>query len=268
MPTKRKALSRSVRFEVFKRDKFTCQYCGRKAPDVVLEADHIHPVAKGGSNDILNIVTACDTCNGGKGARELTDDAAVKVRQASLEALQERREQLEMMLEWHQSLIGNDDRAVAAVAEMYSQLVPGWHLNDQGRAMVRGLIASHSLEPTIDALRRASAQHVRMIKEKATQESAELVMGVWKRSLQYAKFRQEDPIGSDLLYVRGIVRKRLERLNRRYFNEKVALSVIRAAHDAGVPIEELKRIAKGATSQTSWEFEVEQAVHATEGRRQ
>jgi len=42
----RKAISKKLRFEVYKRDKFTCQYCGRKAPDVILEIDHINPVAK------------------------------------------------------------------------------------------------------------------------------------------------------------------------------------------------------------------------------
>ena len=37
----RKTLSKKIRFEVFKRDKFTCQYCGRMSPDVILEVDHI-----------------------------------------------------------------------------------------------------------------------------------------------------------------------------------------------------------------------------------
>ncbi len=68
MEHKRKAIPKSVRFEVFKRDNFTCQYCGRKAPDVVLEVDHINPVANGGENDILNLVTSCRDCNSGKGA--------------------------------------------------------------------------------------------------------------------------------------------------------------------------------------------------------
>ena len=52
---KRQSISKKLRFEVFKRDNFTCQYCGRMAPDVVLEVDHINPVANGGKNDILNI---------------------------------------------------------------------------------------------------------------------------------------------------------------------------------------------------------------------
>ena len=48
--SKRKSMSRKLRFEVFKRDRFTCQYCGAKAPDVILHVDHIHPVAAGGSH--------------------------------------------------------------------------------------------------------------------------------------------------------------------------------------------------------------------------
>lgn len=65
----RKPLPKKVRFEVLKRDRFTCQYCGRKAPDVVLHVDHIHPVADGGTDDMTNLVTACSECNLGKGAR-------------------------------------------------------------------------------------------------------------------------------------------------------------------------------------------------------
>jgi len=44
----RKELSKSIRFEIFKRDSFKCQYCGRMAPEVVLHVDHIKPVAEGG----------------------------------------------------------------------------------------------------------------------------------------------------------------------------------------------------------------------------
>ena len=68
----RVALSKKVRFEVFKRDKFECQYCGAHPPDVVLEVDHIISVRDGGSDDIENLITACFGCNRGKGAEDLT----------------------------------------------------------------------------------------------------------------------------------------------------------------------------------------------------
>lgn len=55
-----------IRFEVFKRDAFTCRYCGRQTPDVVLEVDHIVPVCEGGSDDPMNLATSCWDCNRGK----------------------------------------------------------------------------------------------------------------------------------------------------------------------------------------------------------
>jgi hypothetical protein len=75
MPTKtrRKAVSAGVRFAIFKRDLFTCQYCGAHPPAAILHVDHIIAVAKGGCNDDDNLVTACSTCNGGKGSKSLTD---------------------------------------------------------------------------------------------------------------------------------------------------------------------------------------------------
>jgi len=74
---KRESLSKKIRFEVFKRDKFTCQYCGEKSPDVVLNCHHIEPVAKGGTDDITNLITSCFDCNNGKRDIKLDDDTVV-----------------------------------------------------------------------------------------------------------------------------------------------------------------------------------------------
>jgi hypothetical protein len=92
MATKRTALSKKTRFEVFKRDGFKCQYCGAHPPSVLLEVDHIVPVAGGGKNHMDNLVTACEPCNQGKGARALTVvPESLDVKAASVK---EREEQL------------------------------------------------------------------------------------------------------------------------------------------------------------------------------
>ena len=62
----RKPLSTRLRFEVFKRDQFTCQYCGRKPPSVMLQVDHIVPVVEGGGDEKSNLATSCFECNSGK----------------------------------------------------------------------------------------------------------------------------------------------------------------------------------------------------------
>ncbi len=61
------SISTRTRFEVFKRDDFTCRYCGKKSPQVILEVDHIIPICDGGTDDRINLTTACWDCNRGKG---------------------------------------------------------------------------------------------------------------------------------------------------------------------------------------------------------
>jgi hypothetical protein len=102
--TKRKSISKKLRFEVFKRDEFKCQYCGSYSPNVILNVDHIDPVANGGTNELINLITSCFDCNQGKKARLLSDDTAVQKQRKQLELIQKRREQLELMLNWKKSL--------------------------------------------------------------------------------------------------------------------------------------------------------------------
>ena len=113
----RKQISKRTRFDVLKRDKFTCQYCGKSAPDVVLHIDHIVPVSKGGTNDIINLVTSCAECNLGKSNIELSDESAIAKQRKHLEELEERREQLEMMFEWQRELLSDSFNAIDKVDE-------------------------------------------------------------------------------------------------------------------------------------------------------
>lgn len=69
---KRKAISKKLRFDIFKRDGFQCIYCGATPPSVLLHVDHVTPIALGGDNDIDNLVTACQPCNLGKSATPLS----------------------------------------------------------------------------------------------------------------------------------------------------------------------------------------------------
>lgn len=63
---RRSGISLRRRFKVLSRDKYACVYCGRSAPNVVLEIDHKIPVKRGGSDEMDNLITACFDCNRGK----------------------------------------------------------------------------------------------------------------------------------------------------------------------------------------------------------
>lgn len=101
----RKQVSARTRFEVFKRDSFTCQYCGASPPNVVLHADHITAVSNGGKNTKDNLITSCSSCNLGKSnvplssipqsladkAREVQErEAQIKAFRAAIQAQEDR----------------------------------------------------------------------------------------------------------------------------------------------------------------------------------
>lgn len=58
---------------VFKRDDYTCQYCGEKHKHSSLTIDHVIPTSKGGKNKWDNVVSCCLTCNNLKGNKYLEE---------------------------------------------------------------------------------------------------------------------------------------------------------------------------------------------------
>lgn len=62
-PTRNPAFTR---FNVFLRDRFSCQYCGRRDD---LTFDHLVPRSRGGLTTWENVVAACSPCNLAKGSR-------------------------------------------------------------------------------------------------------------------------------------------------------------------------------------------------------
>ncbi len=55
-----------LRFEILEKYSHTCQYCGKKPPEVILEVDHIIPISKGGLTQADNLTISCRDCNIGK----------------------------------------------------------------------------------------------------------------------------------------------------------------------------------------------------------
>lgn len=54
---------------LFQRDQHICLYCGNSFPAKKLTRDHVLPLSKNGSDDWMNVVSACQRCNTKKGAR-------------------------------------------------------------------------------------------------------------------------------------------------------------------------------------------------------
>ncbi len=147
----RKPIGKKLRFEVFKRDSFTCQYCGRSAPDVILEVDHIQPVAEGGENDLLNLITSCHDCNAGKGKRRLSDRQSIQKEKKQLDELQKRREQMDMMILWKKELL-QMNQGQADLINDYIQSVTDYSLSTSAKKKLMTTIRRFTFEEVYEAV--------------------------------------------------------------------------------------------------------------------
>lgn len=64
---RKQPIPKSIRLEVFRRDNYTCRYCGEKARSP--HADHVYPESRGGVTSVDNLVTSCKACNVKKQAK-------------------------------------------------------------------------------------------------------------------------------------------------------------------------------------------------------
>jgi len=123
--TGRKAISKGLRFAVLDRDRHTCQYCGRTAPEVKLTIDHIVPVSAGGDNEHTNLVAACADCNAGKGSKlalRIVDNAELA---ANLAALKERRRLLKATAKAEKALRTEREDRIWAIARHWIKVFRG-----------------------------------------------------------------------------------------------------------------------------------------------
>lgn len=151
-----RSLSKRTRFEVFKRDLFTCQYCGATPPEAVLEVDHIEPKAEGGGDEESNLVTACFACNRGKSAIPLTVAPEGLVERATRIAEAE-----EQLAGYREVMRAHQDRKEADVWEVIQTLYGELETTHERFGSVERFLARLPLEEVLEAARitRANMSH-------------------------------------------------------------------------------------------------------------
>lgn len=250
----RKPISKRIRFEVFKRDSFTCQYCGKKSPDVVLEVDHVEPVSKGGKTVMLNLVTSCFHCNRGKSNIKLSDTSVIEKQKKALIELQEKQEQLKMLLKWRSGLLNIETQELQGVQDAWTSLTT-YHLNDVGIATIKKLLKQFGLRAILESM-DIITKYLVYRDSKITHESVEVAFkkmrGVcYIRSLPEDKRKEYQILGSIRLTMK---------YKYSYYDEKWANVYIKKFIDAGNNPDMLKELIDNNRTYRDWEDDIQQYI--------
>ena len=246
---KRKAIGDKLRFEVFKRDQFKCQYCGKAAPDVILHVDHINPVSKGGDNEILNLVTSCMDCNLGKSDRLLSDNSILDKQRKMLEELDERRKQLQMMLEWRDELKDFDNEVAQSGADYFEQSIDdAAQVNEVGLKNINKWLKRFEVHELLQAIDDLNPVYT---KDKTLDAGA-----MFANIPKVANFNRKGDIEKSACYIRGILKNRIS-----YVDYQKALAWLVDALESGVDEDELKDLAKSVKNWTQFREAMEEILN-------
>lgn len=257
------AITKKIRFEIFKRDKFTCQYCGKSAPDVVLHIDHIHPKSKGGEDTILNLVTSCFDCNLGKSDRTLADDSVMAKQKAQLDQLQARREQIDMMLEWHKGLADLDQYAVDQLAEFWNSKTAPYVLNESGASDLKKWIKRFSFDEVLFAMDAAIIGYAEYDDKGMTPESFDKAFNKIAAICVTERKSKEIPYLKDMNYIRAVFRNKGKRVNESSFK-----AMMEDLYHQKINFDWVKDVAKSASNYMAFEDIVFESVYPSDNGKE
>jgi len=243
---KRKSLSKKTRFEVFKRDNFRCQYCGRGVPEVILQVDHIKPVKEGGDISLLNLITCCFDCNHGKKARELEDTTVPEKQEAELSKMFDEFREKQAIAKLREEVLQQQEYAKEMIQKEILFLTNDkYTLNNNGILKALKSVKKFGLKEYLESLNIAFENDYR--ENDNNTDNFEQAFEKAPKIAATRKLVREKPYMQDLFYIRGIARNRF-----RYFIDWQAIQILEDAYKSGVSIRQLKEIALSARNWSDW----------------
>jgi hypothetical protein len=200
----RKDVPKKIKFEVLKRDKFTCQYCGAKAPDVLLHVDHINPYSKSKDNSIINLITSCQSCNLGKGDRTLDDDSVIVKQINQMEELQERRNQLEELLMWRESLLDIENDEISSIINYCNKVYHPCTLTETGEVNMKKYIKKYKSLLVIEAIDESK----KYFEYDNTKSDTQNMSYAFSQIEKILKYKSKPPVEQKISYCLGIIRNK------------------------------------------------------------
>jgi hypothetical protein len=234
----------AVRFEILQRDSYSCQFCGRRPPDVTLEVERLRPLLEGGSLSQANLITVCGECSVGRRAAMAKGFRSPEPAQDLPPVYRATRStSMDPPTWWRDEMIRHVEGVIARLAAMLGELM-GEPMSDFVVRDIRNLIRRYGCD-TVDACFQdeivnhagqrdtlpADADHFREFMVGLTRQLAHQTRGTDKAP---------DP---RLYRIRGVLRSRLK-----YVREDEVLKAMQDASFAGVPLDMLEQAAQTTRS--------------------
>ena len=246
-----------IKFEVFEKDSFKCQVCGAAAPNVTLTLHRLQNNQQAENwLDPAFLTTFCESCQRKNGSQESANTG--NNGHLSLNALEERLDQLKMLINWRKGMIKIRKRQLASLVEFWQELVPSIFLSEVHKKTLLSCISKYSSDDIKEAMRLAVQEFIVVhqdgsIARDSFQMAFANIPEICYRKTKMSKTREAE----ELYHIHDILEERIDG----FFDSARVIQWLNYARSWDVHLEELIQMAARVTNWTQFSCSIDELVH-------
>lgn len=190
--------------------------------------------------------------------RAATDASESDEEQQQLDELEAKKKEIKRQ----KSILKLEKEVLDELSNLWSELVPGFYLNEQGFRMLRKLRIEFEIHEITEAMQIATASYLQLSESKPTHESVE---NAWRKVGGVCRLRRLEktqPGVGRIYYIRGILRNRFS-----YINEGLAIGLLREAVEWNIDITGLENFTKTTSSWSAWRTAMEDFISGQKAKK-
>jgi TolA-binding protein len=131
-----------IKYEVFEKDAFKCQFCGTGAPNVTLQLVRIQDAQPDEEwLDTAFLSTSCKVCEKKKSG---TDEKSLNNPYMSIDELEERLQQLKMLINWRKGMLNIRKQQLNNLIIYWENKISGFETNNDQKKYLAAHISKYS----------------------------------------------------------------------------------------------------------------------------
>lgn len=246
-----------IKFEVFEKDSFRCQYCNAVAPNVTLHLHRLQEVQKNENwLDPAFLTTSCEDCKDKINTKDSSKGNSNDY--LPLNELEERLEQLKMLIHWRKGMLKIKKRQLASLVDFWQELVPGIYLNDEHKRTLLLCMNKYSRDEIKETMQIAVQEVIVFHRDGSIDQNTlkiafEKIPEICLRKTKIRKNREME----DLYHIHDILKQRLQG----FFDSDRVIQWLHYARSWEVKLDELTNLAFKVTNWTQFSCNIDEMVH-------
>ena len=245
-----------IKFEVFEKDSYRCQYCGNVAPNITLKLHRIQEVQNNDNwLDPAYLSTSCVSCEDKRQGKSAGRNASAFI---MLDELEERLEQLKMLISWRKGMVKIRRSQLIGIIDFWQDLVPGIYLNDDQKRVLLSLMNKYSSDEIRSSMRAVAKEKLqRQTDETLTKDAHDVAFEkIPETCIRNSKAKKNHEI-EELYQIHDVLKERLQG----FFDSDRAIQWLNYARSWEVNTEELAHMALKVTNWTQFSCNIDEMVH-------